>query len=244
LYSGTTKSSYPYQPGTIYKINLDGSGFTVLKFFYDPGGLTAGPGSDFFQSGDQALYGATVRGVIFRINPDGGSYTELHTLEANNWTYRPTYLTLGDDGAIYGTDYVGGNYAGTIYKMNTSGSNFTTLYIFGSVAGEGTAPTGPLMRGSDGLWYGTTSTGGNMNCGTIFRMVPRPQFTSFSRTPGRAFQFSFISVSNFVYRVDTSTNTLDWSPLTNLTATGNQTTIGDFSFSSFRQRFYRAVWMQ
>ena len=244
LYSGTTKSSYPYQPGTVYKINLDGSGFTVLKFFYDVGGLTAGPCTDFFQGSDQALYGATVRGIIFKINPDGSGYTELHTLEANNWAYRPTYPTLGDDGMIYGSDYVGGNYAGTIYKMTADGSNFTTLYIFGSVAGEGTAPLGPLMRGSDGLWYGTTSTGGNMNCGTIFRMVPRPQITSSARLPGGAFQFSFSSVSNFVYRVETSTNTLDWVPLANLTATGNQTAITDLSASSFPQRYYRAVWVQ
>src|SRR5258706_8282338 len=100
------------------------------------------------------------------------------------------------------------------------------------------------MRGSDGVWYGTTAAGGNMNCGTIFRMVPRPQMTSFGRMPGGAFQFSFTSVSNFAYRVDASTNTLDWIPLTNLTSTGNQTTMTDFGAPSFRRRFYRAVWMQ
>ena len=244
LYSGTTRSSYGYQPGTVYKINLDGSGFTVLKLFYDVGGLTAGPCSDLLQGSDQALYGGTVRGVIFRINSDGNSFTELHTLEANNWIYRPTYLALGDDGAFYGTESAGGpNHAGTIFKMNPDGSGFSVLHDFGATAGDGSTPVGPLLRGSDGLWYGTTSAGGNMGCGTVFRMAPRPQIKSYGLMPSGAFQFSFVSVSNLVYRIDASMNFLDWIALTNLTATASQITIADLSSTNFPQRFYRAVWI-
>lgn len=65
----------------LFSINLDGTGYTALKFFA-PGGLTGPAGGLRFYRG--YLYGscqsggAALVGGIFRIRPDGSGYQQLH----------------------------------------------------------------------------------------------------------------------------------------------------------------------
>jgi uncharacterized repeat protein (TIGR03803 family) len=73
---------------------------------------------------------------------------------------------------------------GTVFRISTNGV-LTTLYAFGSitnasgVALDGANPQAALVQGSDGSFYGTTSSGGTANAGTVFRLtiVPDPQLT-------------------------------------------------------------------
>lgn len=60
-------------------------------------------------------------------------------------------------------------------------ADVTFLHRFGRTAGDGTQPNGPLLQASDGNFYGTTRSGGNMTCppsssprycGVIFKMTP------------------------------------------------------------------------
>jgi uncharacterized repeat protein (TIGR03803 family) len=63
----------------------------------------------------------------------------------------------------------------------------TVLYSFGTNAADGQAPSGALVQGIDGNFYGLTSAGGstptgssatpNCNCGTIFRITPAGEET-------------------------------------------------------------------
>jgi uncharacterized repeat protein (TIGR03803 family) len=46
------------------------------------------------------------------------------------------------------------------------------LHDFGAHAGDGTWPGAPLIEGSDGNLYGTTTQGGLYNLGTVFRITP------------------------------------------------------------------------
>jgi uncharacterized repeat protein (TIGR03803 family) len=75
-----------------------------------------------------------------------------------------------DNGALYGTTSQGGaSNAGTIFRLNLTGSNATNLYTFGLVAGDGQNPMA-LVQGSDGALYGTTSNGGTNRTGTTYKI--------------------------------------------------------------------------
>ena len=59
-----------------------------------------------------------------------------------------------------------------------AGVVFTNLYSF-TGTNDGANPYAGLVQGSDGYFYGTTSSGGAGGVGTIFRLtiVPEPQLT-------------------------------------------------------------------
>jgi uncharacterized repeat protein (TIGR03803 family) len=78
-------------------------------------------------------------------------------------------LIRAADDNLYGTAFAGGvNHLGSVFKITPSGL-FTTVYSFGTMAGDGINPSGALVRGRDGHLYGTTSRGGSVGTGTVFR---------------------------------------------------------------------------
>jgi uncharacterized repeat protein (TIGR03803 family) len=99
-------------------------------------------------------------------------------------------LVQGIDGNFYGTTYVGGaNDNGVVFKISPKG-NLTTLYSFCSLASctDGSNSFAPLVRGSDGNFYGTTADGGATGCcGTVFKITPHGRLTTL---------YSFCSQSN------------------------------------------------
>jgi uncharacterized repeat protein (TIGR03803 family) len=58
-----------------------------------------------------------------------------------------------------------------VFRISTNGPSFTltNLHSF-SGASDGSAPTGPLVQGSDGNFYGTASKGGLNGGGSVFRI--------------------------------------------------------------------------
>jgi uncharacterized repeat protein (TIGR03803 family) len=87
-------------------------------------------------------------------------------------------------GNHYGTTTAGGNVGGlcpsfgcgALFEISKSGVG-TVLYRFSGIPG-GEAPSGNLVRDSDGNFYGTTQVGGNSSapcpsdgCGTVFELV-------------------------------------------------------------------------
>ncbi len=72
-----------------------------------------------------------------------------------------------------------------------NGQTLNTLYSF-TGGSDGCKPSGRLVQGSDGSFYGTTEFGGNTNsdpngCGTVFRITPNGSLTnlhSFSGSDG------------------------------------------------------------
>jgi len=80
-------------------------------------------------------------------------------------------LVLGADGNFYGTAPNGGaNSNGTIFEVSPDGSFFTNIYNF-SGGTNGANPSGALILGGDGNFYGTTYNGGVNNCGTVFQFA-------------------------------------------------------------------------
>jgi uncharacterized delta-60 repeat protein len=178
---GTTWAGGSGAKGTVFKVNKDGSGFTVLKNFSTSAtaeGLS--PAAGLVQAGNGALYGTTEgggvggQGTIFTLNTNGTSFAVLKTFMYADGGWPAAALVLGNDGILYGSTPRGGSSsdAGTIFKMNTNGADFTVLKRFLGSDYQGDYPS-ELIEGSDNALYGTTETGGPLGSsrgGTVFKI--------------------------------------------------------------------------
>jgi uncharacterized repeat protein (TIGR03803 family) len=198
---GVTSAATSVAGGVIYRTTPDGSDVRTLyqlkadDALAPAGGLVlASDGllygtTKFGRAGE--LDGA---GTIFRIAADGTGFQVIHRFAAITSTnqdvnvintdgaYPEAELVEGADGYLYGATRAGGpNGTGTIFKVARDGTDFKVLYSFsaatsGTTTGltvtvDGAAPTGPLVAGTDNLFYGTTSQGGTNGRGTVFRIA-------------------------------------------------------------------------
>ena len=162
--------------GIVFKMNKDGTGYTVLKMF-DGAGIF-NPATGLTISGDY-LYGACTfggpqfKGGVYRIKKDGTGYQELHIFNGASDGSNPwTAPIVANNGKLYGTTYAGGdNMSGTLYSMDTTGANYTVHRHFLDNT-DGVNPYSGVIQASDGLLYGSTSycnIGGSFG-GTIYRL--------------------------------------------------------------------------
>ena len=167
---GTTSAGGTGGAGTIFKITTAGV-YTVLRNLVSTTD-GANPQGSLVQGTDGSLYGMTYsNGRIFKITT-AGVFTALHTLaSATEGSYPAGSLVLSTDGKFYGTTSGGGtSNAGTIFKVTTTGTVTVMRQLI--AATDGSVPKGNLLIGNDGNFYGTTSTGGTNNVGTIFKITP------------------------------------------------------------------------
>jgi uncharacterized repeat protein (TIGR03803 family) len=196
---GTTFYGGAYQFGTVFKITLGGA-LTTIHSFCAPTAGSEGcadgryPSAALVQGANGNLYGTS--GVAFEITPSGTLTTlyqfcsqgGIHCTDGDD----PSGLILGSDGNFYGTTYSGGANpgisdvgtpglgAGTVFRMTPSGK-LTTLHSFCFQSGcpDGQQPLAALVQSASGVFYGTTSDGGNGTarfcteyggCGTLFSL--------------------------------------------------------------------------
>lgn len=145
----------------------------------------AGPATGLVQAADGNYYGTTSDGytssnttaefgTIFRLTP-GGVLTTLHTFSGNLPDgARPSGLTQGPDGALYGVT----EQFGTVFRMTLTGE-FSTIsdFAYTSAADGGVYPFAALTLGSDGLLYGSTTEGGANSTGILFSVSTTGAFT-------------------------------------------------------------------
>jgi uncharacterized repeat protein (TIGR03803 family) len=82
-------------------------------------------------------------------------------------------LVQGRDGDIYSTSqssFYTSCFCGTVFKITPSGT-ITDLFDFNWAAGSPFYPRSGLTLGVDGNYYGTTSSGGTFNFGTVFKFT-------------------------------------------------------------------------
>lgn len=180
--------------GAVFAINSNGTDFTILHSFAAgsgsfPLGLPRITNSDgafpnsLVLSGN-TLYGTapygggSANGTIFAVNTDGSDFRVLHAFAAGSGSY----IITNSDGVyanelilsgntLYGAADLGGAYGiGTIFSLNSNGTDFTTLYSFGGIIGG--RPSGVLL--SDNTFYGTTEGGYN---GALFSLSFPPQLS-------------------------------------------------------------------
>ena len=161
--------------GTVFGVNISGSGFTNLH------GFTATDTNGFNTDGvnpvrpilsGNTLYGTTVSGgtlgfgTIFAINTNGPVFTNLHNFTFTDGANPVCDLILSGN-TLYGTANQGGNPGyGTVFAINTDGTGLTILHSFLALS-DGANPLGGLVLSGDTL-YGTASGGGDLSNGTVF----------------------------------------------------------------------------
>jgi uncharacterized repeat protein (TIGR03803 family) len=160
--------------GTIFKIMPDGSGFDNILDFAGPsnGEWPYGPllYDGTFLYGTTTFGGINGAGVIFKIMPDGSGYVNLFDFDGTTGG-TVSYGGLTTDGTfLYGmTIYGGPNTFGTIFKIMTNGTGFTTILDLDGTNGKW--PHGSLIY-DGGFLYGMTSSGGTSNLGNVFKILP------------------------------------------------------------------------
>ncbi len=215
---GTTVTGGGNGVGSVFKLNKDGSGYTKLYAFGFNDNVI-NPSAGLFEGSDHALYGTAYGyfGGVFKLNQDGTGY---QVLVGFNDARPYGAMIRGRDGALYGTTSRGGENVfgvgqGNVFRLNEDGSDSRVLYSFGSTAGDGQGPHAALLLASDGAFYGTTFAGGDLNQGTVFRLmvnhVPVAKYTNVIISAG-ADCSAYASVDNGSFDPDGDPITLAQSP--------------------------------
>ncbi len=187
--------------GTFFKITPAGTLTTLYSFTGGANGsmpfgaLVQGADGNFY--GTAALGGANIYGTVFKITP-AGALTTLYSFCAQSGCTDGQYpyagLVQGVDGNFYGTTYSGGigtnGPSGTVFKITPTGQ-LTTLHSFcangpGSGCPDGYYPHAALVQALDGNFYGTTTSGGAHDLGTIFKITPTGTLTTLYSFTGAA----------------------------------------------------------
>jgi uncharacterized repeat protein (TIGR03803 family) len=170
--------------GTVFKLNIDGSGFSVLHSFtgknadgaFPMGGLVLSSNTLF---GTTYNGGSNYSGTVFKVNTDGTGFSTLHNFAATSPAYPYLTLTNGDgafptsalvvsNGTLYGTAPRGGTSGhGTVFKVNTNGTDFAVLHTFNGIDGAEVV-AGLALAGN--VLYGTAEFGGTNGDGTVFKL--------------------------------------------------------------------------
>ena len=215
---GTTHDGGIGSAGTVFAINTNGGGFTILRSI-DPS-VAVGPYGGLVLLGN-TLYGTTSsgggssggNGTVFKVNTDSTGFTNVYTLTGSDGNLPYSSLIANASGnTLYGTAPMGGSLgSGTLFKVNTDGTGFTNLHQFSATSSpsytnsDGAGPWGSLVLSESGL-YGTAVGGGDSGNGTVFKL----------NTDGTGFTnlHSFTTLNN-------NTNSDGYAPLGGLILLGN-----------------------
>lgn len=177
--------------GTVFSVVLPGKEMVLDSFASSTGGINCNTGLTI--GGDGSFYGTCPNGqspynfgTIFNGNAKG-AFSTLYAFSGsdgqNPEVGRPI---LAADGNYYGlTEQGGADNGGTAYVMSPTGK-LSILYNFGGTAGDPVGPSGPLIQGADGNFYGTSSQGGGLGGGAVFRMSGTGQVTILHNFPAKS----------------------------------------------------------
>jgi uncharacterized repeat protein (TIGR03803 family) len=148
------------------------------------------PGAALIQGPDDLLYGTTTGnfvtdfGEVFKISL-AGALTPVYRFTGSGGSAAPVApVLLGGDGNLYGTTY--GNVLtgtdGMVYRLTAASGTLTSLFNFSGDA-NGSNPGAGLIEGSDGSFYGGTSTGAASSItspgyGTLFKVTSSGALTT------------------------------------------------------------------
>lgn len=151
-----------------------------------------------FNGGSSTNCGTNGCGTVFKLSPDSSSATGYKETVLYNFTgatasdgQQPLAgLVMDSSGNLYGTTVQGGSTAnlcgttgcGTVFQLSPDSSSATgyketVLHLFKGynsttpAASDGVNPRGDLVLDSSGNLYGTTSSGGSSDSGTVFELT-------------------------------------------------------------------------
>ena len=175
--------------GTVFRLTTSGTLTSLHSFMLSDGDLPGGGfASTLAQGSDGSLYGVTqvggtatacsgpssACGTVFKVAASG-AVSSIYSFQAGNDGGHPvTAPVFASDGNLYGVTPL----PGIAYMMSTSGFETPTFHF--STDGhdpQGSLPTGGLVEVSNGLFFGTTMTGGATGQGIVFSMTPSGNVT-------------------------------------------------------------------
>ncbi len=209
---GTANRGGTGSAGTVFAVNTNGTNFTVLHEFAAVNYLTltnsdgAYPQAGLILSGDM-LYGTAYQGgnstfgAVFAVNTNGTVFTNLYSFTGGSDGAKPAGELVLSANTLFGTASAGGDASvnilgnGTVFALNTNGTDFQVLYRFTAghynndpnnnalTNSDGAIPQAGLVF-SDNTLYGTAQYGGTWGNGTVFSLSlgTAPQLTILSVT--------------------------------------------------------------
>ena len=145
---GVNSLNGPVGGGTVYSLRTNGTDFTVLRAM----GTNGTQPQALIEGADDYLYGAAADG-IFKLSKDGLFYQFLRTGKFVG------ALTQSRDGYLYATS------DDTILRVRPGDLRSDVVYRLVEVGWPNA-----LIEGTDGMLYGTTRIGGQLNSGVLFRL--------------------------------------------------------------------------
>ncbi|MBL7850121.1 MAG: VCBS repeat-containing protein [Cyclobacteriaceae bacterium] len=167
---GVASSGGANGSGTVFRILPDGSGFTKLIDFAPS--ITGGNPLAGLETDGTFLYGTTnqggsnLGGTIYRLLPDGSSFSVIWHFGGSSDGYSPYAALLFDGTSLFGTTSQGGAAGdGNIFRINPDGTAHLVLHDF---LNEENPRSGLTADGT--TLYGMTFGGGATAQGTVFRI--------------------------------------------------------------------------
>ncbi len=178
--------------GTVFKLFRSGGVWKEKVLYGFSGGADGGgPLGALIRDKNGALYGTTYAGgyvkrgyadtgVVFQLSPSRGKWTEtvLHSFGSKDDGENPIAgLTWGPSGSLYGTTSEGGTPGypgvGIVFELAHPGGVWTET-ILHSFEGDddGSYPQGGVTVDKNGALYGTTTSSGTDNLGTVWEITP------------------------------------------------------------------------
>ena len=171
---GTTTDGGASGAGTVFKVAAGTHALTTLATFNGTNGSF--PRAGLIADGRGNLYGTTSSGgangagTVFEVAAGTHALTTLATFNGANG-YGPWAGLIADaSGNLYGTTFSGGaNGKGTVFEVAADTHALSTLATFNGT--NGASPFAGLLADASGNFYGTTSSGGASDDGTVFKVA-------------------------------------------------------------------------
>jgi len=202
-YGGSEGCTGPYGTGcgVVFKLapNNDGTWtYSVIHSFSATDGDEPRGGVIFDATGN--LYGAaglggsegcssyigTGCGTVFKLAPNADgtwTYSVLHRFTgADGGQPEDPQLAFDTAGNLYGTTFVGGTYgAGVVFKLapNSDGT-WTESVLHNFTGADGANSYAGLISDPAGNFYGTATNGGAYGYGTVFKLAPNGEGTTWA----------------------------------------------------------------
>ncbi len=175
---GTTVYGGAANAGVLFRMNADGTGYTLMnEFVTDPGGdgafyngtMLASDGNVYGTLSSGGLHNA---GVLYRYNPTSEVYSVLYHFDRSTGMTPFSELYEAANGKLYGTTNTGGdNDVGVLFSFDKSNNTYAVVHNFDYLA-TGAFPLSAVRAGANGKLYGVTNAGGTSGGGVLYEYDP------------------------------------------------------------------------
>jgi len=171
---GTTAYGGPYAFGNVYRLLRSAGGWTYTSLYsFTDGDDGAMPTSEVVLDQAGNIYGDDTQGgasggVVWELSPSGGGWN--FTAIDSPYCCITAGVSRDAAGNLYVVTWSGGqNQTGAIYELSYSGGTWTETNLHSFADHDGAFPYSDVVFDAGGNLYGTTTSGGTGNDGTVWQ---------------------------------------------------------------------------